>query len=258
MASLTVMDIARFINTWLNPVMGIITIVIGLVVCFGMNERLRVLGIWGVLMGITTILGMTTRLINYLYSIDKLDSHFFRDGIYNRIVYITGIIAAIMGLVGRFMVWLYARRNYGTKVLWIIIVSIIPIVTTVIKMVINKLTLRNADGKNIMALTTYSNSIIIIGGVAVSLIFMLIFYKNKGKENIIPLFWLFSLLSIIGSVLNYLLNIIYIHNLDNNNIYLCLTFFGCLGLLITPAACLYLLIKQNSREGLLPLSRKNT
>ena len=52
----------------------------------------------------------------------------------NNAVVAAGLASFIIGTLGRVLIWLYAHKEYGTKIMWCIIVTVSPVIATFLQM----------------------------------------------------------------------------------------------------------------------------
>ena len=117
------------------------------------------------------------------------------------------------------LLYLYAKKRYGTK----LVTGIILIVggntlSPVFAVIFNKVA-TNIDFDNPAQYSYLFNTITLITGLAFSTVWLIIFIKNRYKENELKLLWLGRAVGVASTALNLVINIFMVFALNGNPSY---------------------------------------
>ena len=117
------------------------------------------------------------------------------------------------------LLYLYAKKRYGTK----LVTGIILIVgghtlSPVFAVIFNKVA-TNIDFDNPAQYSYLFNTITLITGLAFSTVWLIIFIKNRYKENELKLLWLGRAVGVASTALNLVINTFMIFALNGNTSY---------------------------------------
>ena len=117
------------------------------------------------------------------------------------------------------LLYLYAKKRYGTK----LVTGIILIVgghtlSPVFAVIFNKVA-TNIDFDNPAQYSYLFNTITLITGLAFSTIWLIIFFKNRHKENELKLLWLGRALGVASTAFNLVISIFMIFAVNGNPSY---------------------------------------
>ena len=117
------------------------------------------------------------------------------------------------------LLYLYAKKRYGTKlVTGIILIVGGPTLSSVIAVIFNKVA-TNINFDNPAQYGYLLNIITLITGLAFSTVWLIIFIKNRHKENELKLLWLGRALGVASTALNLVINTFMIFALNGNTSY---------------------------------------
>ena len=117
------------------------------------------------------------------------------------------------------LLYLYAKKRYGTKlVTGIILIVGGPTLSSVIAVIFNKVA-ANIDFDNPAQYGYLLNTITLITGLAFSTVWLIIFIKNRYKENELKLLWLGRAVGVASTALNLVINIFMVFALNGNPSY---------------------------------------
>lgn len=212
MASLRVLDLLKHVFYWRIPIVILFILICGLLITFSSKKGMKILGIWAILEAITTALGNISLFVQYLYYQKIITSDFYTEGPYNTIITTAGIISFFLGITSKILIWLYAKRNYGTKKAPIIVILSL-IIGSIIARIIITVSFHDHEQLNILlkALTISQTAF----GIAITIIYLVIFFKNRSIERNVPKLWTFYLYGLITSIICIPLDIK--ANIDYNN-----------------------------------------
>jgi hypothetical protein len=181
-------------------------IIFGILAAVGRNKNVRLLGLGMIIAGVCALLNRTGNLLVTLVDKEVLDREIYFNDTYDNIVLMSGLIVIIISTLGRVLVWQYAHKEYGTKPVWCFVVVFLPFIGTFLQVVLNKVLMpASHDNHQFQAVSIVAQAASVFIGVAVSIIYMLIFMKNKDKEKAVPLYWLFQLLFAMLTLISYLM-----------------------------------------------------
>ena len=168
------------------------------------------------LLGAMITIGSISGLIGVAYDIGI---HFA--GMETMIIFSeTNSIAQILFSVASVvLLYLYAKKRYGTK----LVTGIILIVggntlSPVFAVIFNKVA-TNIDFDNPAQYSYLFNTITLITGLAFSTVWLIIFIKNRYKENELKLLWLGRAVGVASTALNLVINIFMVFALNGNPSY---------------------------------------
>lgn len=240
MADWTLLDIVKFIYTWVPPILSLVSLALGFLTVFGRNKQLRLLGVWAILNIMAGHLGGASSYCRSLYDMGVLPEGFYLEGTYQTVITITGIACFALTVLHLIYRWLYTKRSYGTGKGVLIAVLVISVVSPVLQIVTNRVASDLFSDLDYTTVSVYAGSVSVIFAVANTCIFMCVFAKNRKREKLIPAFWVFHLLFILNTTIRYILDIGYIYNSDNNDYIMLGMLVSVLLALVFPAACFYL------------------
>lgn len=240
MADWTLLDIVKFIYTWVPPILSLVSLALGFLTAFGRNKQLRLLGVWAILNIMAGHLGGASSYCRSLYDMGVLPEGFYLEGTYQTVITITGIACFALTVLHLIYRWLYTKRSYGTGKGVLIAVLVISVVSPVLQIVTNRVASDLFSDLDYTTVSVYAGSVSVIFAVANTCIFMCVFAKNRKREKLIPAFWVFHLLFILNTTIRYILDIGYIYNSDNNDYIMLGMLVSVLLALVFPAACFYL------------------
>lgn len=168
------------------------------------------------LLGAMITIGSISGLIGAAY---EIGIHFA--GMETMIIFAkTNSIAQILfSVASGVLLYLYAKKRYGTK----LVTGIILIVgghtlSSVFAVIFNKVA-TNIDFDNPAQYSYLFNTITLITGLAFSTVWLIIFIKNRYKENELKLLWLGRAVGVASTALNLVINIFMVFALNGNPSY---------------------------------------
>ena len=114
------------------------------------------------------------------------------------------------------LLYLYAKKRYGTKlVTGIILIVVAPTLSSVFAVIFNKVA-ANIDFDNPAQYSYLYTTITLIIGLAFSTIWLIIFFKNRHKENELKLLWLGRAWGVASTAFNLVISIFMLFALNGN------------------------------------------
>lgn len=243
MATWTLLDIANFLYRWSSPFFVLVSLVFGILILFGKNKNLKILGL-GVVLGIgNTLASYINGLLPNLYNTGVLNEDFYRSGNSTDVKMILGLTAFSFGLVATVLRWLYTKRSYGTRIGVLIAIIMLMVTGPVARVMLNRLMtggIRNESDANWYAV--YMSTVSLLFSIAITAVFMVVFFKNRKIEKAIPSYWVFFLLFILADIISYLITIGAVYNMDNDNYFIFAVAVRFLVGFIYPASNIYLFL----------------
>ena len=251
MADMTLLELSDLVCKWESILAPLVVIIFGILAGIGKNKNVRLLGFAVAAASMCALLSQTGTLLRTLIDNGSLTEEIYFNNTYNNAVLAAGLASFIIGTLGRVLIWLYAHKEYGTKIMWCIIVTVSPVIATFLEIVLRKVLMPDSheyvqDQGAFLA----ANSVGIIASVAILIIFMIIFRKNSDKEKAVPSYWLFQLLLALVVIITYLMMIgsLHFYGSDSADSYRLFTnIIGFFIALVNPALALYLFIRQTKR-----------
>lgn len=212
MASLSVIELVKHIFYLRIPVVIVYIFVCGFLILISSKREMRILGIWALLVGTGNCLSNIRLLLEYLCSKNLVSQDIFRKDGYISFMNLVGLITLALYIARNIMMWLYEKRNYGTKNAPIIAIIILIICNMTSRYIIS-MTFRSYDQYKSMLIATSCSEAVF--SIAIAAIHLVIFFKNRAIDRNIPKFWLFHLYAIITAVISLPMDLK--ANLDYNN-----------------------------------------
>lgn len=251
MADMTLLELSDLVCKWENILAAIVVIILGILAGIGKNKNVRLLGFAVTASGLAASLSQTGTILRTLIDNGSLTEEIYFNNTYNNAIVAAGLASFIIGTLGRVLIWLYAHKEYGTKIMWCIIVTVSPVIATFLQIVLrNALMPDSYEYVQVQGAFYAANSVGIIVSVAINIIFMNIFRKNSDKEKAVPSYWLFHLLLALVIIITYLMQIgsLHFYGSDSADSYRLFTnIIGFFIVLVNPALALYLFIRQTKR-----------
>ena len=185
------------------PVLYLIAIVFGIMSLTGKKEETKVLYVWGLFQAILALLGTISGTVNYLIDIGTLDSRDIYPE-FNYIVTANSMINLVLGIVGIILIWLYVKRAYRVNVVPLIVSFAVFILTPVVHIVLNRI-FYDPNYENWYSKGIILSCVSILISLVVQVMYLVIFMKNRSKEENVPSMWLFQHLSVMGIIIRMLL-----------------------------------------------------
>lgn len=249
MASWTLLEIANTLYSWSAPVLALITLVFGILILTGKNKNLRLFGLGFVFgMGIT-LTSIIYRYLPKLYEEGVLDENFYRSGNASTVSMIIGLTSFAFTIVVMVLRWLYTRRAYGTGIGVLIAIMVLTVLRPVAQALTNKLVAGIYGASEFSRLSVYAGTLSLALSLAVTAVFLYVFYKNRTAEKSIPSYWVFLLLFIIADIIIHLISIGAVNNPNNDNYSLFGVTVSILALLVNPISSIYLFMGSRKPVG---------
>lgn len=241
-AALTLLDIANFLYRWSPPFFILVSLVFGILILFGKNKHLKLLGL-GVVLG--TVISVATYIdasLPYLYDIGVLDENFFRSGNVVTVKMMLGLTVFSVSAVVTVLRWLYTRRAYGTRIGVLVTVLVLMVLGPVVRIVMNKTITNTHSASEYYESSIYLTVVNVLFSVAMTAVFLIVFFKNRKLEKAIPSYWVFLLLFILADIAAGLIAIWAVSEWNNYDPDIALFHITARILLgfISPASCIYL------------------
>lgn len=173
-----------------RPVIFLAIAVFGFIILFSKTKSTRILGLSFVLTSVANLLECASIFVIRLGG----------QAVYLNYVNIESIVQIVVMIASPLCMCIFIHRNYGKKLIYIPLL-IIPVLTIVARIVINESF--NGLGFYGNDLVKWANTVntinnFILGSVA-SVILIIVFYKNRKTEQVIPLAWIFEIVGLVGS-----------------------------------------------------------
>lgn len=251
MADMTLLEFTDLVCKWENILAAIVVIILGILAGIGKNKNVRLLGFAVTAASMCALLSQTGTILRTLIDNGSLTEEIYFNNTYSNAVLAAGLTSFIIGTLGRVLIWLYAHKEYGTKIMWCIIVTVSPVIATFLQIVLQKVLMPDSqEYVQVQSAIYAANSVGIIVSVAINIIFMIIFRKNSDREKAVPSYWLFHLLLALVVIITYLMQIgsLHFYGSDSADSYRLFTnIIGFFIVLVNPALAVYLFIRQTKR-----------
>ena len=247
MADMTLLELSDLVCKWENILAAIVVIILGILAGIGKNKNVRLLGFAVTAASMCALLSQTGMILQSLIDNGSLTEEIYFNNTYNNAVVAAGLASFIIGTLGRVLIWLYAHKEYGTKIMWCIIVTVSPVIATFLQIVLRNAMMPDSyEYVQVQGAFYAANSV----GIIVSVAFMNIFRKNSDREKAVPSYWLFHLLLALVIIITYLMQIgsLHFYGSDSADSYRLFTnIIGFFIVLVNPALAVYLFIRQTKK-----------
>lgn len=177
---------------YVRPAIYLAIAVFGFIILFSKTKSTRILGLSFVL----------TSFANLLECGSIFVARFAGANAFAGFASASSIIQMVITIAAPLCMCIFIHRNYGKKLIYIPLL-ILPVLNIVARIIINEaFNNLGMSGKDLaMWLSTVNviNSFVI--GAAVAIILIIVFYKNRKTEKIIPLAWIFEIINLAGNAL---------------------------------------------------------
>ena len=187
---------------FVRPVIYLAITVFGFIILFSKTKSTRILGLSFVLTSFANLLECASIFVGRLCS----------QAVYMNYVNVERILQMVIMIAAPLCMCIFIHRNYGRKFIYIPLL-ILPVLNNVARIAINKAF--NSFGMPVNDFVMWTNTVNAINGFVIgavsSVILIIVFYKNRKKEPVIPLTWIFEIVGLAGSAFNtFLLCIFYL------------------------------------------------
>ena len=174
-----------------RPVIFLAITVFGFIVLFSKTKSTRILGLSFVFTSFANLLECASIFVVRLGN----------QAVYMNYVYVESILQMVIMIATPLCMCIFIHRNYGKKLIYIPLL-ILPVLNIVTRIAINKAF--NSFGMPVNNFVMWANTVnainsFVIGAVS-SVILIIVFYKNRKKEPVIPLTWIFEIVGLAGSM----------------------------------------------------------
>ena len=126
------------------------------------------------------------------------------------------ITSILFAFVSSIFLYLYAKKRYGTKLVTGIILIVGGHTLSSVFAVIFSKVATNINFDNPAQYSYLLNTITLITGLAFSIVWLIIFIKNRHKENELKLLWLGRAVGVASTALNLVISIFMFFTLNGN------------------------------------------
>lgn len=252
MASWTLLEIAGFIYRWSSPFFALVSFVFGILILFGKNKNLKLLGLGMVLGLFHAVAACINTYLPDLYNAGLLDEDFYRSGNVSTVKTMLGLTMLSFSVVFLVLRWLYTRRAYGTRAGVLIAVLVLMMLSPVAQVVMNRFMNNAQSASEYYKSSVYLGTVSLLFSIATTAVFLEVFYKNRKTEKAIPSYWVFFLLFILADIVAHLITIGAVNNMNNDNYTLFAIIIRTLLGSINPVSNIYLFMgsrKSNMGEA---------
>lgn len=173
-----------------RPVIFLAIAVFGFIILFSKTKSTRILGLSFVLTSFASLLECASIFVVRLGG----------QAVYLNYVNVESIVQMAVMIASPLCMCIFIHRNYGKKFIYIPLL-ILPVLTIVSRIVINEsFNSLGFSGNDLIKWANTVNTInsFVLGSVA-SVILIIIFYKNRKTEPVIPLAWIFEIVGLAAS-----------------------------------------------------------
>ena len=185
---------------YLLPVFaGIAMLVLGIMVPAGKEPSVRILGIGFILESVAQIFNGSLVQLSRMVSVKSFMS----------LSVGSSIISSVCTAAGLVCMCIFIHKNYGRKLIYIPVLSINVggwFINKLVVSLLSKAVIRSNPAAWISMTNTINNFVI---HAAVAVILIVVLFKNRKTEKVIPQAWLCKTLALAGSFMGLLFNCVY-------------------------------------------------
>jgi len=178
---------------FVRPVIYLAITVFGFIILFSKTKSTRILGLSFVLTSFANLLECASIFVGRLCS----------QAVYMNYVNVERILQMVIMIAAPLCMCIFIHKNYGRKFIYIPLL-ILPVLNNVARIAIDNAF--NSFGMPVNDFVMWTNTVNAINGFVIgavsSVILIIVFYKNRKKEPVIPLTWIFEIVGLAGSAFN--------------------------------------------------------
>ncbi len=189
-----------------RPAIMVASLIIGIVIICTKDKITKLLGAVITIESIGSI--MEAAYVLGLHFIGSKNAIYF--------TYAKSIVAITAGFASGILLYLYAKKRYGTKLITgIILIVGSNTISSVFGFIFNKVA-SNIEFNNPAQYSYLMTSVSTLIVLAFSTVWFIIFFKNRRKENELKLLWLKRVLAITSAAFALVMNIYFFFALNGN------------------------------------------
>ena len=245
MASMSVFELFKNLFYIRIPIVIVYIFVCGFIILISPKRELRILGVWAILVATGNCLSNIRLLMEYLSAKKLISNEIFSKGGYIGFFNLVSLLSLSVYIARNILMWLYTKRNYGTKNAPIIAIICLIFCSMIPRYVISSHFNLRGQFKSFVIASTCSEFVFTLATVS---IFLVIFFKNRTIERNIPKFWIFHLYSIISGIISLPLDVKANTDYNNDNFLLFYVIVCIIFSIITLGFYTYVAIRAHKRD----------
>ena len=180
-----------------SPVVILAGLILSIVIICTKDKLTKLLGIW-------MTASSTGALLNAIY---VLLLRYFGSDVIIRLSMFNNIVSVFFMTVCAVMIVIYANKKYGFKLyLGIILIAGNSVAGVLLRLVFNNI-LKPSDYVSAIQYNNLLSLIAAVPNLAVSIIWFIVFFKNRHKEKELNLLWLITLHNLVQIMFSMILNL---------------------------------------------------
>ncbi|MBP5261615.1 MAG: hypothetical protein J6Z43_05775 [Clostridiales bacterium] len=173
-------------------------LVLGILITAGKVRSVKVLGISSIITAIQSGVSFAA----------TISAHFCSDQMISSLYTASSLIGSICTIGGFVCICLFLYRNYGARrvCIPIVIVTVLSNVLSIIALFI----LRSTGSSRALpyVISIVQTTIYLVGAAVVDIIIIMVLYRNRQREKVVPKFWVLKVIMLLWTVVSYALNTI--------------------------------------------------
>ena len=185
---------------------GLGLLVTGIMIAAGKKKSVKVLGIGYIISSVSVIMNACTVFLVRMLPIR----------VYSNFSVGLTLLSFLCGIGSLVCICIFIHKNYGKKLIYIPVLAIYIggyIINRIVVVLLSKVIVARNFAIWITMVQAIDNFVI---GAAVSLIIIIVFYKNRNSENVIPKMWLYETVALVIGASEKLVRVIYYMSIINN------------------------------------------
>ena len=197
----------NFVIRILPLIAGLGLLITGIVITAGKKKSVKVLGIGYIISSLSVIMSSCSVFLVRMLPI-RIYSNFSAG---------LTLVSFLCGIGSLVCICIFIHKNYGKKLIYIPVLAVYIggyIINRIVLVLLSKVIVERNFA---MWLSMVQSIDAFVIGAAVSLIIIIVFYKNRNNENVIPKMWLFETVALVIGASETLVRVIYYLSIINNH-----------------------------------------
>ena len=183
----------------ISKVLSVLAVlVLGILITVGKVKSVKVLGISSIITAIQSGVSFAA----------TISAHFCSDQMISSLYTASSLIGSICSIGGFVCICLFLYRNYGARRVCIPIV-IVTVLSNVLSFTALFILRSAGSGKTMpYIISIVQSSIYFVAAAVVDIIIIMVLYRNRQREKVVPKFWVLRVIMLLWTVATYAINTI--------------------------------------------------